>query len=290
MRFPWRFMFCAVLWTAWWSPAVAEEDAADPAEMLKVPPAEARPTGEETNVKAPAEPAPEQTPPDAAPAEPAAAEAAPESGEVGGVLPAFPLSRYQPLWERSPFQLESVAPPVESAGLAQRYALTGLAAINGEPIAFLMERATQNRMMVKKDSAENGLSLVQVDVQQKYTDSSATVRQGSEVGVLRFDATAAAPMMPPAGMAQPARMVPPGMPQPGAAPQQMARVPGIPAPPQIPGQVVPGQPVPGVPQAPGVVPSVPGPGVPTNGQVQGEQQQMPPPRVIRRRALIPAAP
>lgn len=283
-----RVALCAVLLSAFRSPSAAEEKETNPADMLKVPPAEARPTGGETDAKAVAKPEPEQTPPE----EPAAAEPTDESAEAGGLLPAFPLSRYQPLWERSPFQLESVAPPVESAGLSQRFALTGLAAINGEPIAFLMERATQNRMMVKKDSEANGLSLVQVDVKEKYADSSATIRQGSEVGVLRFDATASAPMMPPAGMAQPPRMVPPGMPQPpGALPQQAARIPGVPTPAQqIPGQAAPGQPVPGVPQAPGVLPAVPGPGVPANGQVQGEQQQMPPPRVIRRRALIPAAP
>jgi hypothetical protein len=35
---------------------------------------------------------------------------------------------------------------VESAGLAQRYALTGIAEISGEPIAFIMERATQQRL------------------------------------------------------------------------------------------------------------------------------------------------
>ena len=290
MKSPSRVLFCGALLAAAWSSPAAGGEGPDPAEMLKVPPAEARPTGAEPDTKAAATPAPEQSPPEATPQDPAGAGSAPESGEAVGLLPAFPLSRYETLWERSPFQLESVAPPVESAGLSQRYALTGLAAINGEPIAFLMERATQNRLMVKKDSEANGLSLVQVDVQQKYTDSSATVRQGSEIGVLRFDATAAAPMMPPAGMAQPPRMVPPGVPPPGAVPQQTARVPGIPTPPQIPGQAVPGQGVPGAPQVPGVVPPVPGPGVPSNGQVQGEQQQMPPPRVIRRRALIPAAP
>ena len=42
---------------------------------------------------------------------------------------------------------------------------------------------------------------------------------------------------------------------------------------------------------PGVVPPVPGPPVPPAGQVQTPgQEQMPPPRVIRRRAIVPAAP
>ena len=48
--------------------------------------------------------------------------------------------------------------------------------------------------------------------------------------------------------------------------------------------------MPAVPTPPGVVPPVPGPGVPQGGQVQGGNGQMPPPRVIRRRALIPATP
>ena len=270
--------------------AVAEEEIPDPAGLLKVPPAEARPTGDGDEAKAAITPSPENTP--AAPDEAAAdGEQVPAVEDDGVVLPAFPIARYEALWERSPFQIESVAPPVESAGLSQRYALTGLAAINGEPIAFLMERATQNRMMVKSDGTEGGISLVQVDVQQKYADSTATLRQGSEVGVVRFDAAAAAPsMMPQPGMPQPQRIMPPGMPQASIPRQPAGQIPGAPPVAQITGQPPQPQAVPAVPQMPGVVPGMPGPGVPQNGQVQGEGGQMPPPRVIRRRALIPAAP
>ena len=281
MRSAFRHLFFCALVPALWSVVSAIEEDPNPATMLKVPTAETRATDGEVDVKA------AETPATEAPAE--GQSDAEQSGEPTSedvVVAAFPLSRYEPLWERSPFQVESVAPPVESAGLAQRFALTGLAAINGEPIAFLMDRATQNRMMVKTDSSEGGVSLVQVDVQQKYTDSTATVRQGSEVGVVRFDAGAAAPaMMPPPGMAQPMRAVPSGMSQPGMQPQQAAQIPGIPPRAQMPGQQVPA-----VSQVLGVVSSVPGPGIPQNGQVQGDQGKMPPPRVIRRRALIPAAP
>jgi len=256
--------------TAW-----AESDEPDASALLKVPPAEVRPTSDEGGENmASTDPSP--TPPLVEEANlPVEGESVPPADD-GITSPAFPLSRYKPLWERSPFQLESVAPPVESAGLAQRFALTGIAEINGESIAFLMERATQNRLMVKANSTEGGVSLVQVDVQQKYTDSSATLRQGAEVGVVRFEAGAAvAPGMPQPGM-QASRAMPQGIPQPGMPPQAAA---------QIPGQVTPG-----MPQPPGVVPPPPGPGVPANGQVQGGPGQMPPPRVIRRRALIPAAP
>ena len=246
--------------------ALGADDAPDSSSMLKVPAAEARPAGDDAA-------AAQETPTPAAEEMPATSDTEQSTApgdipaENGVVAEAFPLSRYEALWERSPFQLESAAPPVESAGLSQRFALTGLAAINGEPIAFLMDRATQNRLMVRKDGSEGGVSLVQVDVQKKYSDSTATVRQGAEVGVIRFDASASA--------APPAMQVPPVAPP-------MVRA--------MPPQVAPGQPPAPVPQAPGVVPPVPGPGVPQTGQVQGDPGQMPPPRVIRRRALIPAAP
>lgn len=277
-------IFCASLLSALLASAVLAEDATPaPADLLVVPEVSDRPVPQDEQSSQPA-PTPESKPVPEENDEPAALlaeDAAPE--EI--VPPAFPLSRYEDLWKKSPFQLESTAPPVaDSAGLAQRYALTGIAEINGEPIAFVMERATQQRMMVRKeaDAGGNGLSLVQVDMsQKKYDDSTATLRQGAEVGVVKFDA---GPGMSAPAMAQ--GMVPPQV-QPG---NPAMLVP--PQPPQVPGQ--PGQ-MAGVPApqaVPGVVPPVPGPGVPgNNGQVQPPgQPQMPPPRVIRRRAIVPAAP
>lgn len=261
------------------APVLRAEDAPDPAkEMLVVPPVADRPLekGDE-----PAPP-PEPPPPDPEPAEPATDEPAEETV----VPPAFPLSRYAGLWENSPFQLESIAPPTVSEGLSQRYALTGIAHVSGDPIVFVMERATQQRLMLKKDGEQGGISLVQIDMQQKYNDSTATIRQGGEVGVLKFDASAAT-----AGMPMPV----PGMPA-GQVPQPPGIGPaGVPQP--MVGGVVPGQPQDPfgqgtVPQPPGVVPGVPGPGVPQVGQVpQTPNPQQPgPPRVIRRRAIVPAAP
>jgi hypothetical protein len=268
----------------------AEQAAEPPAakDLLVVPSAEPRPSdsgGEPAVAQAVAESASAGT--ETPPAGEAGADVGEESGlsetPEDGFLPSpFPVSRYKELWERSPFQLESAAPPPPaSASLAQRYALTGIAEISGEPIAFIMERATQQRLMVRKDGSGSGdLALVQIDVApKKYGDSTVTLRQGAEVGVVKFDA---GPAMPAPPMAQ--GMVPPQV-QPG---NPAMLVP--PQPPQVPGQ--PGQ-MAGVPAqaAPGVVPPVPGPGIPNNGQVQQPgQPQMPPPRVIRRRAIVPAAP
>jgi hypothetical protein len=250
-----------------------EEEPVAPTNLLVVPPAEARPVeGEAPEVRKPAD--------DAGPD--AGNEAAAQSGPVP---PAFPLSRYQPMWEKSPFQLKSEAPPEMSEGLAQRYVLTGIAEIDGEPIVFLMERATQNRIMVRRAGGE--INLVEINIEAKYSDSSAVIRGGGEVGVVKFDATNPASAMP-----LPVQVQPGGRPRrvgvPGQVPvAQQVPVPGAPA--GIPGQMpgvpaVPGQPlVPGMPQ----VPATPGA---TQVVVPGENQEAPPPRVIRRRVIIPATP
>lgn len=204
----------------------------------------------------------------------------------------FPVSRYESLWEKSPFQIESIAPPQQSEGLAQRFVLGGILRENGEPVVWVRERATQQSSKVSRNATNNlGLSLVGVeDSMEKQTDASATVRLGNEQGVIKFDAAAGAvPAMAVApAMARPAIPSPPRLPQSGIPAPNPAQVP---VPPGNAGVVnaQPGVSVPAFAQ-PGVVPTVPGGAISPNGQVQPGQEQMPPPRVIRRRAIVPAAP
>lgn len=259
-------------------------EPATAAPELVVPVAEPR---QDEGDKAPTpSPSPSPTPSPAA----AAAPAGPPPPDNGVTPPPFPLSRYAALWERSPFQLESVAPPVESPALAQRYALTGIAEINGEPLVFVMERATQRRHMLDKKTNSSGLSLVQIDVQQKYTNSTATIREGSDVGVIKFDATTAVAAAPPA-IPRPGQPVPIAPAIPGRPPGQP--IPGQPGAPAAQPATVPGAvPVPApVAAAPGVVPVAPVPAAPGAVQAAGPgQENNPPPRVIRRRAVIPSSP
>ena len=273
----------------------ASEDAG---KMLKVPAAVDRPVGDALPASEPKEaqpdPSPSASPEPEKPTSPAEATQADSSAEAGAeaIVPEpYPVSRYATLWENSPFQIESIAPPVQSEGLAQRFVLGGILRENGEPVVWVRERATQQSYKVARNSTNNlGLSLVEVsETMEKQSDATATIRLGGELGVIKFDVAAAGSS--------------PGM----AVPPPMARPPVIPTPirpPQpVPG-VVPGQAatsMPGVPPQqtpvnpaiaqPGIVPPVPGPGVPQAGQVQAPgQEQMPPPRVIRRRAIVPAAP
>lgn len=272
--------------------------AEDPAPQLKVTPVADRPIENQSDPNPakkdkPEDPAPSPPPSPEASARPEGEEPAQPSADGAAeeiVSAPFPVSRYEPLWENSPFQLESIAPPVQSEGLAQRFVLGGILRENGEPVVWVRERATQQSHKVTRNTTNNlGLSLVEIDESmQRQSEASATVRLGSEQGVIKFD-TAAAGSIPGAGMAPPP-MARPAVPMPMRTPQMAnsVPVPGQPIPNGVPANVQPNVVNPALTQ-PGVVPPVPGPAVP--GQVQAPgQEQMPPPRVIRRRAIVPAAP
>ena len=276
--------------------------AEEGAPMLKVPPVEDRPIEGQTNsgdakdASAPAVPA--EAVPEAG-KDTASAPQKVEGGELADasesdeIVPApFPVSRYESLWDNSPFQIESIAPPQQSEGLAQRFVLGGILRENGEPVVWVRERATQQSYQVRRNATNNlGLSLVEVqESMEKQSEASATVRLGNEQGVIKFDTASGS--IPGVGMASPP-MARPAVPVPFRAPQTSMPV-------AAPSQPVPGgvvspnvqntTSVPAVSQ-PGIVPPVPGPPVPPDGQVQPPgQEQMPPPRVIRRRAIVPAAP
>ena len=276
--------------------ACSLQGSEDAGKMLKVPPAGDRPVGDVMSATESKEAQPAPSPPVSPSAEPeqttpqAEADLADPSAEA--IVPEpYPVSRYASLWENSPFQIESIAPPQQSEGLAQRFVLGGILRENGEPVVWVRERATQQSYKVARNSTNNlGLSLVEVsETMEKQSDATATIRLGGELGVIKFDVAAAGAS---AGMAMPPPMArPPMMPTPIRPAQAVPR--GMPgqagtAMPGIPAQQIPVNPA--VAQ-PGLVPPVPGPGVPQGGQIQAPgQEQMPPPRVIRRRAIVPATP
>jgi len=97
------------------------------------------------------------------------------------------LERYQRIWERSPFVVETKIVE-ESAGLAQRFALTGMAMIDGAPVAFLLDRNSLARIIVAPGRESQGIELVSVDQQSDARNSSAVIKLGAEQASLRFDA------------------------------------------------------------------------------------------------------
>lgn len=96
------------------------------------------------------------------------------------------LSRYEHIWQRSPFVVETQVVE-ESAGLAQRFALTGVAMINRSPVVFLLDRNSLARVVVSETRPAQGIELISVDQQTDARNSSAVIKLGAEQASLRFD-------------------------------------------------------------------------------------------------------
>ncbi|MEI6337372.1 MAG: hypothetical protein WCQ57_02165 [Verrucomicrobiota bacterium] len=100
-----------------------------------------------------------------------------------------PAQRYQHIWEKSPFV--TAAPVVqESGGLAQRFALTGVASVQNQPVIFVLDRQSLSRLVVTGVRNQQGLELVSVENQTDPEQSRATIRLGMEQTVIRYDVAA----------------------------------------------------------------------------------------------------
>jgi len=160
------------------------------------------------------------------------------------------LSAFQALLDRSPFSLPTAE---ESSPLAERYALTGAVAIDGDPIVFVMDRTTQARHMLSKKANEQNMSLVEYLPDPDARRMRATIRVGDEVATIAYaePANSEQPPVNPAG---------PGNPVPVAS-----------------GSVI---------NAPAPLPGAPGqPGAPVVTQGSDQQTPQPPRRIIRRRII-----
>lgn len=105
--------------------------------------------------------------------------------------PTYAINRYEPVWKRSPFIVETVAVQV-SQGLAQRFALAGVATINGEPMAMIVDRqepvAAKARFLLSKEKASAlGLELVSLTFNVDPRQTAVTVRQAGKEARLNYD-------------------------------------------------------------------------------------------------------
>ncbi len=132
----------------------------------------------------------------------------PAAESEGAFKPAaHPVERYQHIWEKSPFVTE--APVIqESGGLAQRFALTGVASLQNQPMVFVLDRQSLSRLVVTSVRNQQGLELVSVEGQGDPKQSTAIIRLGTEQAVIRYDLAALQSVNPS-----------PENPSPAAAPQ-----------------------------------------------------------------------
>ena len=161
------------------------------------------------------------------------------------------MENFKSLLERSPFSLPTAE---ENTAIAERFVLTGAATINETPVVFVLDKNTQNRLMLEKSNSSDSsskdklLELFQ-DADPKNLRASVQI-EGQRIEI-RFSETS---FEPPSGQPMP--------------PQANA----------------PNQPMPPMPPAPPLQPAAPGQQQPAV-QPGNNANSQPPRRVIRRRVI-----
>lgn len=133
----------------------------------------------------------------------------------------FSASRYEALWKKSPF---SVATP-ESAPDSPDYSLVGIAEFDGVSYASVIDRKTQEHLLVSSDKPVNGLTLTNITRGHEGSDTTVVVQKDGQPLTLKLeraplptaDMSPGAPPMP--NVPPPGSLTPPiQIPMPGTTP------------------------------------------------------------------------
>lgn len=162
-------------------------------------------------------PAPAATKSTAAPAAPAdndAEAAAPGEG--------FPAKRYEALWTKSPFAVET--PEAEDGEESPDYSLVGVAQLDGIFYASVIEKQNQEHFLVSSDKPYKGLTLTSISHGHGATDTTASFIKDGQPIVLKLEQAPmtpqpAVPGMPNISLPTPG-VVPQNIPMPGVVPER----------------------------------------------------------------------
>ena len=125
------------------------------------------------------------------------------------------MDKFQVLLDRSPFSLPTAE---ESAPMAERFSLTGSATINDEPVVFIVDKNTQNRLMLGKDPDISGNVLLEYLPDLNPQKMKASIRIDGQVTTVAYAEVAGdQPQVVPVPMVPNASQPPPGPQQPPAA-------------------------------------------------------------------------
>lgn len=136
------------------------------------------------------------------------------------------MENFKSLLERSPFSLPTAE---ENTAIAERFVLTGAATINETPVVFVLDKNTQNRLMLEKLSSSDNAGKDQLlelfqDADPKNLRASVQIEgQRTEI---RFSETS---FEPPSGQPMPPQANAPNQPMPPmppAPPHQQIAAPG----------------------------------------------------------------
>ena len=146
------------------------------------------------------------------------------AGLARAAEPALPSAttaeRYRPIWTRSPFTLATAAEPQASAD----WLLAGVAENGRDPLVFLVNRQSQERMVVTSHPNEKGFSVDSIDYQTDLLQSSVRVKTPDDTITVRFDPSMVAAQAQPAPAGQPGQPVP----QPQGNPNPIPSIPNDP--------------------------------------------------------------
>lgn len=102
---------------------------------------------------------------------------------------AFEIGRYEHIWQQFPFVVETPVVP-QSAGLEQRFVLTGVATLNSAPVVFVLDRRSLSRVIVTQTKNAQNIQLIAVQPNVDPQKASATIQVGTEQAVIHYDLAA----------------------------------------------------------------------------------------------------
>ena len=101
----------------------------------------------------------------------------------------FGIKRYEALWKRSPFTLESVVPELQK-GFAADLMLVGTFSIGPRNYVTVVNSKTAQRFLVSETLNSNGILLVSIEKNEDPTKVTATLKKGEETSIVKFDPAA----------------------------------------------------------------------------------------------------
>jgi hypothetical protein len=125
----------------------------------------------------------------------------------------FPSSRYEALWDKSPF---AVASTEASAPSSPDYSLVGIAEFDGTSYASLIETGSHEHFLLSSGQEARGLKLLSVTQGKGPDGTVAVVEKNGQSLTLKLES--APPASPPGIANVPAMTLTPQIPMPGANP------------------------------------------------------------------------
>ena len=137
---------------------------------------------------------------------------------------AYPASRYQTIWENSPFELE--APPPTNTGpessLSDEFALVGVTRVRGKRVVTLLDKKAGTSFDLREDESRNDLKILSVIMKADPLLTEVRLSKGSVTGAVGYDkkSVVSVPKRPAQAVAPNPQAGRPGVPSVPGGPQQ----------------------------------------------------------------------